>query len=76
MKELVEFVARHLVTKPEEVIVESSRSDKTVSLLLKVAPEDLGRVIGKEGRTIRSLRTLVGAAAAKAGLRASLEVSE
>lgn len=76
MKELVEFVARHLVTKPEEVTVESTRAEKTITLMLKVAPEDLGRIIGKEGRTIRSLRTLVGAAAAKAGLRATVEVSE
>ncbi len=61
MKELVEFIARSLVDSPDEVAVEEiSRPDATV-LELQVAPDDLGRVIGRQGRTARAIRNLIGA---------------
>jgi predicted RNA-binding protein YlqC (UPF0109 family) len=61
MKEMVEFIARSLVDKPDEVHVEEiTRPDATV-LELQVAPEDLGRVIGRQGRTARAIRNLIAA---------------
>lgn len=76
LKELVEYLARALVDDPSEVSVEAVEDEKTTTLRLKVAPADLGRVIGKQGRTARAMRTLLHATAAKAGRRAVLEIVE
>ena len=63
IKELVTFVVQQLVSHPEEVIINLSEKDDVNLLEIKVSPEDRGRVIGKEGHTIKSLRALVGVAA-------------
>ena len=76
LKELVEYLARALVDSPNEVSVEAVEDEKTTTLRLKVAPADLGRVIGKQGRTARAMRTLLHATAAKARRRAVLEILE
>jgi predicted RNA-binding protein YlqC (UPF0109 family) len=73
---LVENIARNLVDAPDKVSVEvAEHSDGTV-LNLRVAPEDIGKVIGKQGRTARSLRTIVSAAGIKQRKRYSLEILE
>lgn len=74
MKELLEFLARSLVDHPEQVRVEATESDNSVVLRLSVAPEDLGRVIGKQGRIARALRTVVKASAVKDGKQATVEI--
>jgi len=76
LKELVEYLARALVDNPNEVRVEAVEDEKTTTLRLKVAPADLGRVIGKQGRTARAMRTLLHATAAKSRRRAVLEILE
>jgi predicted RNA-binding protein YlqC (UPF0109 family) len=74
VEELLVYVARRLVEKPDEVRVERSERDGAVLLELHVAPDDVGKVIGKGGRIARSLRTLVRASGAKAGERRLLEI--
>lgn len=74
MKELLEFLARSLVDHPEEVRVEQSESADGVLLRLSVAKEDVGKVIGKQGRIARALRTVVKASAVKDGKQASVEI--
>ena len=76
MKELIERIARALVDKPEEVSVTALEGTQATVLELKVAKEDLGKVIGKQGRTARSLRTISGAASAKERRRVILEIVE
>jgi len=76
LKELVEYLARALVDNPNEVSVEAVEDEKMTTLRLKVAPADLGRVIGKQGRTARAMRTLLHATAAKSRRRAILEILE
>jgi predicted RNA-binding protein YlqC (UPF0109 family) len=76
LKELVEFVAKSLVDKPEGVALEEKLEGNLTVLELKVSKEDYGKIIGKQGRTIKALRTLVSAACAKNGLKYSLEVVE
>jgi hypothetical protein len=75
-KELVEFVARALVDQPDQVHVEVVEDPVATTLKLRVAPGDLGRVIGKQGRTARAIRTLLHATAAKAKRRVVLEIVE
>jgi len=75
-KELVEFVAKALVDQPDQVHVETVEDPKATTLKLRVAPGDLGRVIGKQGRTARAMRTLLHATAAKAKRRVVLEIVE
>ena len=67
-------LARSLVDEPEKVEVSGTESDARVELELRVAPDDMGRVIGRQGRTIRAIRTVVKAASVKAGKRVSVEV--
>ena len=74
MKELVEMIARSLVDNPEEVKVIETENDKSVLLELRVAPDDMGKVIGKQGKIAKSIRTLTKAAAAKAGKRVAVEI--
>lgn len=74
MKELLEFLARSLVGNPEEVRVEETETSDGVLLRLTVAKEDVGKVIGKQGRIARALRTVVKASAVKAGKQATVEI--
>jgi predicted RNA-binding protein YlqC (UPF0109 family) len=75
-KALVEYVAKALVDHPDQVSVESVEDPITTTVRLKVAPVDLGRVIGKQGRTARAMRTLLHATAARSKRRAVLEILE
>ncbi len=76
MRELMEYIAKSLVDRPEEVVVTETEGEKTAIIGLKVAKEDLGKVIGKMGRTARSMRTILNAAATKIGKRYVLEILE
>lgn len=76
MKELVEFLARALVNHPDAVEVKETQSETASILELSVAKEDLGRIIGKQGRTAKSIRTILNAAAAKANRKVVLEIIE
>ncbi|MFH1009821.1 MAG: KH domain-containing protein [bacterium] len=74
MEEFISFIAKHLVTDPDAVSVEKTEKDGGIVYRLHVGDGDLGQVIGKEGRTAKSLRILLIAAAARAGQRARLEI--
>ena len=76
MKEFVEYIVKHLVDKPDEVGVTEVEGEQTTIYELRVGDGDLGKVIGKRGRTAISIRTLLGAVSAKAGKRAVLEILE
>lgn len=76
LKELVEFMAKALVDKPESVEVNEVVGEQTTVVELKVAKEDLGKVIGKQGRTARSMRTILNAASTKLNKRSVLEIVE
>lgn len=76
MKDLIEMIAKALVDKPEEVNVRAVDGEQSTVLELRVAPDDLGKVIGKQGRTARSIRTLLGAAGMKLKRRFTLEILE
>jgi uncharacterized protein len=76
MKDLVEDIAKALVDTPEEVSVRQVDGEQVTVLELRVAPTDLGKVIGKQGRTARSIRTLLGAAGMKLNRRFTLEILE
>lgn len=76
MKELVESMARALVDRPEEVAVKEVDGEKTTVFELRVAASDLGKVIGKQGKTARAMRTILGAAGTKIGKRCVLEILE
>ena len=65
MKELVEIIAKALVDNPDEVVVTETEKDKAVIVDLKVAPSDMGKVIGKQGRIAKAIRAVVKAAASK-----------
>jgi len=76
MEELIAVIARSLVDNPESVKVTSTDEDDNVTVELSVAAEDLGKVIGKQGRTARALRSILAAAAAKVDKRSRLEILE
>ena len=76
LKDLVEFMARALVDQPEAVEVQEIAGEQTTVVELKVAKEDLGKVIGKQGRTARSMRTILNAASTKLQKRSVLEIVE
>jgi predicted RNA-binding protein YlqC (UPF0109 family) len=76
MKELVEQIAKALVNNPEEVQVQESGGERTTVIELRVAQEDLGRVIGKEGRTAKAIRTILNGASTKMNKRVVLEIME
>lgn len=76
LKELVEFIAKALVDKPEDVQVTEIEGESTTVIELRVAKEDLGKVIGKQGRTARAIRTILGASANKIKKRCVLEILE
>jgi uncharacterized protein len=76
VQELVELIAKSLVDNPEKVVVSQLQGEQTTILELKVAPEDLGKVIGKQGRTARAMRVILGAAGMKLKRRFNLEIIE
>jgi predicted RNA-binding protein YlqC (UPF0109 family) len=76
MKELIEYMAKALVDKPEDVAVVEVEGEKTTVYELRVATSDLGKVIGKQGRTARAMRTILNAAGTKLGKRCVLEILE
>ena len=76
MKELIGYIVQALVDHPEQVIISEVEGDQTDVLELKVAKEDIGKVIGKQGRTARAIRTILSAASAKTKKRAVLEIVE
>jgi predicted RNA-binding protein YlqC (UPF0109 family) len=76
MKELVKYIAKALVDHPEEVDVNEIEGEQTSVIELKVAKEDLGKVIGKQGRTARAMRTILSAASTKIRKRSVLEIIE
>ena len=76
MQELITHIAESLVDQPEDVKVSKSVSDDTVTLELTVASGDLGKVIGKQGRTARAMRSILSATAAKENLRSRLDIVE
>ncbi len=76
MKELVEYLARQLVSDPDSVEVIETHGDTASVLELKVAKDDLGRIIGKQGRTAKSIRTILNAAASRTNRKVVLEIIE
>ena len=76
MQQLIETIAKALVDKPEEVEVSEVEGEQTTVIELKVAKDDLGKVIGKQGRTARALRTILSAASTKIRKRSVLEILE
>jgi hypothetical protein len=76
MKDLISYIAQALVDHPEQVSVDEVEGNQTSVLELKVAKEDLGKVIGKQGRTARAMRTILSAASAKIKKRTVLEIIE
>jgi predicted RNA-binding protein YlqC (UPF0109 family) len=76
MSELLAYLARELVDDPEAVRVESEERDGALVLVLHVAPDDVGKVIGRQGRIVRALRTLVRASSVREGRRVLVEIAE
>ncbi len=76
LKELIDYIARALVDNPDQVKVTEIEGEKTSVIELSVAKDDLGKVIGKQGRTARAMRTILSAASTKAKKRAVLEIIE
>ena len=76
MKDLISYIAKALVDKPEEVVVTEIEGQQTSVIELKVAKEDIGKIIGKQGRTAQAIRTILSAAAAKLKKRSTLEIIE
>jgi predicted RNA-binding protein YlqC (UPF0109 family) len=74
MKELVEYIAKSIVGAPDDVKVTEETSENRVVIKLEVAPDDKGRIIGREGRVAEAIRTLLRVAATKAGVRVRLEI--
>lgn len=76
MKDLIEYIAKALVDEPDEVTITETDGEQSSVLELKVAKSDLGKVIGKQGRTARAIRTVLSAASTKNKKRAVLEILE
>jgi hypothetical protein len=76
MHDFVVFITRHLVDNPEQIALEHEERDDKIVFRLRVAEQDVGKVIGKKGRTAQSLRILLAAVAARQGKRAILEITE
>jgi predicted RNA-binding protein YlqC (UPF0109 family) len=76
VKELVEVLAKSLVDHPEEVVVSLAETEKTVHIKLVVAPGDMGKVIGKQGKIANAIRSLVKAAAVKDGRRVHVDIDQ
>ncbi len=76
LENLLVFLARSLVDEPERVEVSATETDSRVDLELRVAPEDMGKVIGRQGRTVKAIRTVLKAASVKVGKRVNVEVAD
>ena len=76
LNELDTYVAKSLVSKPDEVNVRVLEGDQTTVIELRVAKDDLGKIIGRQGRTVRALRTIIAAASSHSSKRVSLELIE
>ena len=76
LEDLLLFLARSLVDEPEKVEVEGRETDSRVNLTLRVAPDDVGKVIGRGGRIVKAIRTVMKAASAKANKRVNVEVAD
>ncbi len=76
MKELIEYIAKALVDHPDKVEIKEIAGEKTLIYELRVGEGDLGKIIGKEGRTAKAIRTILTAASMKKGKRAQLEIIE
>ena len=76
MKELITYIAKALVDKPEEVVVTEIKGEHTSVIELRVADEDIGKIIGKQGHTVQAIRMILSAASAKARKRCVLELIE
>jgi len=74
MKEFIEMIAKHLVDKPEAVVINEVQGERTTVYELRVGEGELGKVIGKKGQTARAIRTILAAASAKKGKRVVLEI--
>ena len=74
MKELVEVIAKALINNPDEVVVTETETDRETVLELKVAPSDMGKVIGKQGRIAKAIRSVVKVAASKEDKRVTLDI--
>jgi len=74
VKEFIEYIAKHLVDQPEEVSLEMEEKDDKLIFKLKVSEKDVGKIIGREGKTASAIRTLLRAVAAKEGKRAVLDI--
>lgn len=76
MKELVRMIAQSLVSNPEEVVVTETETEEGLTVILQVAPDDMGKVIGKKGRTAKAIRTVVNAAASKEDKHVNIEIQQ
>jgi predicted RNA-binding protein YlqC (UPF0109 family) len=76
MKSLIEMIAKSLVDSPDQVVVKETDAERTVVIELKVAPGDLGKVIGRGGKTASAMRTILNAAGTRVGKRYVLEILE
>jgi predicted RNA-binding protein YlqC (UPF0109 family) len=76
MKEFIEFIAKHLIDHPEQLTLIQEVKENSIIVRIKVDEADIGKIIGKKGRTAQSLRTLLSAVAAKSGKRAILEIED
>ncbi len=74
MKELIEFIAKQIVDSPDAVVITEEKTDTGIVFKLQVADDDKGRVIGKQGRIVQAMRTLLRVKAAKMNMKASLEI--
>ncbi|HEX3014875.1 MAG TPA: KH domain-containing protein [Desulfobacteria bacterium] len=76
MRELVEILAKALVDNPDQVTVTQTEGERNVDISLRVAPEDMGKVIGKQGKIAKAIRTVVKAAAVKDGRRVNVDIDQ
>lgn len=76
MREFLEYIAKHLVDNPEAVVLELEEKENKAVFKLRVGEQDVGKVIGRKGRTAQAMRTLLAAVAAKEGKRAILEIAD
>ncbi len=76
MKEIIDYIVRHMVDSPDDVDVQEKEEDGVVTVELRVASDDMGKVIGRQGRTVRAMRTILSTVAAREGKKSRLDVLE